>query len=232
MKGLLLLDKPEGKTSFALVQAARRVFGERCIGHAGTLDPLATGLLVLLIGRDFTKLSDTFLGQDKGYHTTICLGAATTTYDREGEITETSSFIPSADDVADVLASFQGTQWQEPPMFSAKKVGGKKLCDLARKGITIARNPQQVTVSITLVHYSYPYLVLDIACSKGTYIRSLGHDIGKKLGCFGHLASLRRTKSGPFHVNEASSGSLLFNPSFSINDLKRSSFCDMIPSNL
>lgn len=232
MKGFLLIDKPLGKTSFALVQAARRAFNERCIGHAGTLDPLATGLLILLVGREFTKQSDAFLCQDKAYQTTIKLGSATTTYDAEGEITEESSFIPSRAEVQEVINLFQGTLWQEPPMFSAKKVGGKKLCDLARKGVTIERKPCQVTVRITILDYTYPELTLEISCTKGTYIRSLGHDIGKSLKCFGHLKALRRIKSGSFHIDQASDGNLLFNPSFDINDLKRSSFCDMIPINL
>ena len=232
MKGILLIDKPSGKTSFDLVQAARRVFTERCIGHAGTLDPLATGLLVLLIGRDFTKLSNLFLCQDKVYQTTVLLGAATTTYDKEGAVTEESSLVPTLEDLQLVISTFQGTILQVPPMFSAKKVGGKKLCDLARKGITIERTPCKVTVLITLLKYAYPILDLEISCTKGTYIRSLGHDIGKKLGCFGHLKALRRIKSGSHHVNEALDGNLLLNPDFSENDLKRSSFYDMIPTNL
>lgn len=232
MKGFLLVDKPFGKTSFALVQAARRAFNERCIGHAGTLDPLATGLLILLVGREFTKQSDTFLTQDKAYLTTIQLGSATSTYDAEGPVTDVSSFIPTRADIEAAISSFQGTFWQEPPMFSAKKVGGKKLCDLARKGVLIERKPCQVTVAITILEYSYPELKLEISCTKGTYIRSLGHDIGKSLGCFGHLKALRRIKSGAFHIDDASDGNLLFNPSFDINDLKRSSFCDMIPTNL
>ncbi|MEI6531713.1 MAG: tRNA pseudouridine(55) synthase TruB, partial [Chlamydiota bacterium] len=178
------------------------------------------------------KLSDSFLGQDKAYQTTVVFGSATTTYDQEGSVTEESSHIPTLEDVQLAISAFQGTIWQEPPMFSAKKVGGKKLCDLARKGITIERKPCQVTVAITLLNYAYPLLELEISCSKGTYIRSLGHDIGKRLGCFGHLKALRRTKSGNHHVAEALDGSLLFKPDFSENDLKRSSFCDMIPINL
>lgn len=232
LQGLLLVDKPLGKTSFDLVQAARRLFKERCIGHAGTLDPLATGLMVLLIGRPFTKQSDSFLGQDKAYQTRLHLGSATTTYDQEGEITSESSYIPTNEEVMNSIAAFQGRIQQEPPMYSAKKVGGKKLCDLARKGLVIERKLIEVTVQITLLSYEYPYIDLAISCSKGTYIRTLGHDIGKKLGTFAHLESLRRLKSGAFSLDQAIDGNSLFDPSFSINDLKRTAFSDIIQSNL
>lgn len=226
------MDKPLGKSSFSLVQAARRLFQVRCIGHAGTLDPLATGLVILLIGKKFTRMSDQFLGQDKVYETTIMLGAATTTYDAEGPITESSSYQPELAEVESVLSSFQGKIWQEPPMFSAKKVGGKKLYELARKGHVIARQKEPVEVSIRLLSYCYPYLQLHIRCSKGTYIRSLGHEIGKALQSYGHLATLRRLASGPFLVANALPGEHLFQPPTHINDLKRSAFYDIIPSNL
>jgi len=231
LHGLLIIDKPVGKTSFAFVQAARRVFKERCIGHAGTLDPLASGLLVLLIGREFTKQSNSFLLNDKTYRTRLHLGSSTTTYDQEGEVTAESPYVPTIEEVKDVIASFQGLITQEPPMYSAKKIGGKKLYDLARKGMTIERKLIQVNVLITLLDYAYPYIDIEVHCSKGTYIRTLGHDIGKKLGTNAHLESLRRLKSGPFTLEGALDGNLLFQPSFTINHLKRSPFSDMIQSN-
>lgn len=216
LHGILVIDKPVGKSSFAFVQAARRVFNERCVGHAGTLDPLASGLLVLLIGRPYTKQSDSFLLQDKGYQTRLHLGSATTTYDQEGEVTHESSYIPSLAEVEEVIASFQGSISQEPPMFSAKKVGGKKLYELARQGLHIERKPLQVEVAIKLLDYTYPYIDLEVSCSKGTYIRSLGHDIGKKLTTFAHLETLRRVKSGIFTLENALDGNRLFEPSFCI----------------
>ena len=214
--GILVIDKPVGKSSFAFVQAARRVFNERCIGHAGTLDPLASGLLVLLIGRTYTKQSDSFLLQDKCYQTRLHLGSSTSTYDEEGEVTNESSYIPSLAEVEDAIATFQGSISQEPPMFSAKKMGGKKLYQLARQGLHVERKPQQVEVSIKLLDYTYPFIDLEVSCSKGTYIRSLGHDIGKKLNTFAHLESLRRLKSGHFTLEKALDGNCLFDPTFSI----------------
>jgi tRNA pseudouridine55 synthase len=214
--GILLVNKPKGKTSFHLVARLRRLCGERRIGHAGTLDPLATGVMVLLIGRDYTRLSDSFLGQDKEYIAEIHLGISTATFDSEGEVTGTHSHIPPLNAVEEALADFQGTVLQTPPMFSAKKVGGKKLYELARKGISIERQPAKVTMQITLLEYHYPHLKIRVRCSKGTYIRSLAHDIGLKLGCGAHLSALQRTRSGTYTLQECIDGHLLdsatFNP--------------------
>jgi tRNA pseudouridine55 synthase len=202
IEGILLIDKPQGWTSFSLIRLLRKRLGVQKIGHAGTLDPLATGLMVLLIGRRYTRLSEKFLCNDKEYNAIICLGITTDTYDREGRVLEQSSTIPTFDDIEQVLKDFQGEIEQIPPMFSAKKRQGKKLYELARKGQEIPREPVKVRLDIALISYSYPYLELRVACSKGTYIRSLAFDVGKRLGCGAHLASLRRTRSGPFEVSD------------------------------
>ncbi len=200
--GILLIDKPRGKTSFHLVAILRRLTGVRKIGHTGTLDPFATGVMVLLIGRDFTKMSDRFLSEDKEYEATVCLGKATDSYDIDGAQVSSSDIVPTLEQVETSLASFQGEVLQTPPMFSAKKVGGKKLYNLARQGIEIAREPVLVSLKTTLVHYEYPFLSLRVSCSKGTYIRSIAHDLGQMLGCGAHLTELRRIRSGLFHIDK------------------------------
>lgn len=208
--GILLVDKPKGKTSFSLVGALRRQTGIQKIGHAGTLDPFATGLMVMLIGKEFTKLSDQYLGQEKEYQCTAYLGTVTDTYDCEGIITHTSSHIPSLNAIEDSLKLFNGTISQIPPMFSAKKVQGKRLYKLARQGLSIERKPVLVTLQTTLLSYNYPYLELHIICSKGTYIRSLAYDLGTSLGCGAHLHSLRRLRSGSFSITQAINGATLY----------------------
>jgi len=209
-EGLLLVDKPKGKTSFSLVHALRRITGIQKIGHAGTLDPFATGLMVMLIGKKFTRLSDQFLTQDKEYQCHLRLGVATTTFDTEGETTHTSDTAPTLAEIEAALLQFQGTISQTPPMFSAKKIGGKKLYHLARQGITIERKAVAVTVKTTLVSYTYPNLELHVHCTKGTYIRSLAHDLGLQLGCFAHLSDLRRLRSGQFQLADSIDGALLY----------------------
>jgi tRNA pseudouridine55 synthase len=201
-EGVLLLNKPKGKTSFALVSALRTLTGVKKIGHAGTLDPLATGVMVMLIGKNYTKQSNYYLSDDKEYLATLCLGASTTTFDKEGPIVNTSKKIPALEELLLALSSFQGKILQTPPMFSAKKIGGKKLCDLARKGIEIQRSPQEVTLLCALKEYQYPRLILQIACSKGTYIRSIANDLGEALGCFAYLDDLVRLRSGSFDIKD------------------------------
>lgn len=200
--GLLLVNKAAGSASFYLVSLLRRLTRIEKIGHAGTLDPFATGVMVMLIGREFTRRSDEFLTSDKEYRATLQLGIATDTYDLEGEITSRGEHIPSLQEIERALASFQGSISQIPPMYSAKKVEGKKLYDLARKGITIERQPVQVQVAIQLIRYEYPMLEIHVTCSKGTYIRSLAHDIGQVLTCGAHLFELTRTRSGRFSLEE------------------------------
>lgn len=209
-EGVVLVDKPLGKTSFSLVSALRRMTRVRTIGHAGTLDPLATGLMILLVGRGATRHSNLYLKSSKQYTATFFLGAATTTYDAEGTVTATSSHIPSSGEVERTLASFQGTIHQIPPMFSAKKHHGKPLYHFARKGEEIPRNPVPVTVALSHVTYNYPHLSLTVDCSSGTYIRSLAHDVGHSLGCGAHLIQLRRVRCGNFCVEEALPGHLLY----------------------
>lgn len=209
MEGYLLIDKPEGRTSFSMVAELRRHTGQKKIGHAGTLDPFATGLLVLLLGKKWTTKASEFMGQDKEYRTTIRLGISTDSYDRDGTVTSISDYMPSLEMVQESISHFQGEILQVPPMFSAKKVAGTRLYEHARSGIEIERKPCLVHVVTELVEYTYPYLQLKINCSKGTYIRSIGHDIGLLLGCGGHLSELRRTKSGKLSVEKALDGSIL-----------------------
>jgi tRNA pseudouridine55 synthase len=216
-EGILLVDKPKGPSSFQLVRQLRRLTHVRKIGHAGTLDPFATGVMVLLIGRNYTRLSDQFLGQDKEYLASLHLGATTDTYDSEGILTPISTSQPTSDQIATVLSSFQGTVQQIPPMFSAKKIAGKKLYELARQGKTIERPPITVQLETTLLTYTYPHLILRIACSKGTYIRSLANDIGHQLGCGAYLDDLRRLRSGRFSIDECVDGTLLDDPDFDVN---------------
>ena len=219
VSGILLVNKPKGKTSFSLVSAIRKLYNVKKVGHAGTLDPFATGVMILLIGKDCTRLSDRFLHQDKEYIATLHLGVRTDSYDCDGAVLEENTTIPALSDIEKVLPSFQGEIDQIPPMFSAKKINGKKLYELARKGIEIERKPARVTVDIELLHYEYPLLSIRVACSKGTYIRSLAEDIGAMLGCGAHLSELTRTKSGNFSIEECSPGELLLDPS-SIHSLK------------
>jgi len=214
--GILLVDKAAGSTSFHLVSLLRRLTKIEKIGHAGTLDPFATGVMVMLIGRDYTRRSEEFLCSDKEYRATIQLGTATDTYDLEGQITSQSDKVPTLNDVQLALQVFRGEILQIPPMYSAKKVQGKKLYDLARKGIEIERQPVKVQVEITLINYQYPMIDVSVKCSKGTYIRSLAHDIGQVLKTGAHLFELARTRSGAFHLGECIPQSHLKNPQFDI----------------
>ena len=203
IEGILLVDKPAGITSFTLVRQLRRLLKVKKIGHAGTLDPFATGLMVMLIGRNYTRLSDRFLTCDKTYVAEAKLGVATDSFDCDGEVTGTSPVVPTPEQVEAAIKRFQGTILQTPPMFSAKKVGGKKLYDLARKGVEVHREPVPVTLTTTLVAYDYPTLTFEVTASKGTYIRSLAQELGEILGCGAHLTALRRTRSGGFTVTDA-----------------------------
>lgn len=198
--GILLLNKPRGKTSFSLVGHLRKLTGIQKIGHAGTLDPFATGVMVMLIGREYTRLSDQFVHHDKEYIARIRLGIATDTYDCDGQTVFMSETIPSLQEIKALLP--QGTILQVPPMFSAKKIGGKKLYELARAGKTIERQPVPVELKTLLLAYEYPALDIRVSCSKGTYIRSIAHDLGDALGCGAHLTHLERIRSGPYHISD------------------------------
>ncbi|MDX8431374.1 MAG: tRNA pseudouridine(55) synthase TruB [Candidatus Algichlamydia australiensis] len=213
-EGILLLNKPAGKTSFYLVSLLRRLTKIKKIGHAGTLDPFATGVMVMLIGKNYTRLQPTFLNSDKEYTATLKLGIETDTGDLEGATTNTSEKIPTNEEILALLPEFQGELLQTPPMYSAKKVGGKKLYELARKGVTIEREPKKIQVTTTFLSYDYPHLKLHFACSKGTYIRQLAVDIGKKLGSYAHLVQLERVKSGSFLLENCLSIEEIQKPGF------------------
>ncbi len=203
LQGYLLVNKSAGATSFQLIQKLRRLTKIKKIGHAGTLDPMAKGLMILLIGRNYTRLSQKYTQYDKDYKATICLGSTTETYDREGEVITQSEKVPSLAEVENCLQNFQGEIMQVPPMYSAKKVEGKKLCDLARKGIVVERKPSKVKIETKLLSYAYPFLELAITCSSGTYVRSVAHDLGEMLTCGAYLYDLVRTRIGPFHLENS-----------------------------
>ena len=210
IEGVLLVDKPKGKTSFSLIGVLRKILNVQKIGHAGTLDPMATGVMVILIGKRFTTLSDQLLTRDKEYVAEITLGVTTDTYDAEGiQVTE-SSFVPTKEALEEALKSFQGKVEQTPPMFSAKKQNGKKLYELARQGQVVEREKVTLEMSTQLIAYEYPKITLSVACSKGTYVRSIAHDLGQMLGSGAHLSGLVRSKSGSFSIGECIQGSLLF----------------------
>lgn len=203
-EGILLLDKPKGHSSFWLVYRLRRLLNVKKIGHAGTLDPFATGLMVMLVGRKYTRLSDTFLTHDKEYVATARLGVTTDSYDCTGKTIASSEYVPTLDEIEQIIEKdFTGHVWQTPPMFSAKKQQGKKLYELARKGVEVERPAVQVHMQCTIIDYHYPHLTFKVTCSKGTYIRSIAHDLGQKLGCGAHLEELRRTRSGQFLLENA-----------------------------
>lgn len=216
IEGILLVDKPQGRTSFSLIRSLRKLTGIRKIGHAGTLDPFATGVMVMLIGRDYTRLSDKLLTQEKEYLAEVSLGVSTDTFDCDGKVVARSKKVPTLQHVEKALRFFQGEIEQVPPMFSAKKIGGKKLYELARKGITIERPPAKVNLDTFLLSYSYPTLLLRIVCSKGTYIRSIAHELGNQLGCGAHLLQLKRTRSGIFKIEDCIDGTKLDQPDFDL----------------
>ncbi len=200
--GIALLNKPLGKTSFHLVSFLRKLTQIRCIGHAGTLDPFATGVMVLLVGKPFTKLSNQLITVDKEYTARILLGSSTDSFDLDGTVTATSSYVPTREEIEIALEKFQGNVSQLPPMFSAKKINGQKLYDLARKGLTVERATKQVFMQVTLLDYQYPYIDIHVRCSSGTYIRTIAYDLSQKINCEGHLIELTRTRLGPFKLNE------------------------------
>ena len=202
--GVLLIDKAPEMTSHDVVAIARRALNTKKIGHCGTLDPMATGLLMLVIGRA-TKIQDLLMSEDKEYEGTMTLGAVTSTQDRQGEILE-SKPVPALSD-AEIKAafdSFTGPFEQIPPMVSAIKKDGVPLYKLARKGQVIEREPRPVHVtSYQITRTALPEIDFIVNCSKGFYVRTYAHDIGEKLGCGGHLSALRRTRSGKFTLDRA-----------------------------
>ena len=202
--GILLVDKPTDWTSFDVVNFVRGRFNFPKVGHCGTLDPAATGLLVLTVGK-FTSYSNRFAGDDKTYEATLKLGITTDSYDMEGEITSEcdASAVEDAQ-VAEVIAGFKGSQKQLPPMVSAVKVGGKKLYELARKGIEIEREYRDIEISkIDITRMANPEYDFTVKCSKGTYIRTLCADIGARLGCGGCMKTLQRASASGFSLADA-----------------------------
>jgi tRNA pseudouridine55 synthase len=204
LDGAVLVDKPCGPTSHDVVDALRRRFQIRKVGHCGTLDPNATGLLVIVLGKG-TKLSERLMSDDKAYEGTAKFGEATNSYDADGEITSSLPVPPlTREALNEAAASFVGDLMQAPPMVSAVKKDGVPLYKLARKGIEVPREPRLIHIyTFRFTHYSEPLGQFHIACTKGTYVRSLVHDLGQKLGCGAHLATLRRTTSGRFDVRDA-----------------------------
>ncbi len=219
-RGIVLLDKPSGPTSHDMVYALRRGSGERRVGHAGTLDPLATGLLVLCLGTA-TRLSEYLAGKDKRYVARVRLGQTTTTYDAQGEVTAETAVVPERAVVEAALGAFRGPQLQVPPQYSAVKRGGQKAYEAARRGEVLELEARPVEFyALALVDWRPPECTLEVHCSAGTYVRSLAHDLGQKLGCGAHLAGLRRTASGSFRVEEAVTLEAL-NAAFAAGDWQR-----------
>jgi tRNA pseudouridine55 synthase len=204
LDGAILVDKPAGPTSHDVVDAFRRKFGIKKVGHCGTLDPNATGLLILVLGRG-TKLSERLMGDDKVYEGTIKFGETTDSYDSDGELAASLPVMPmTLEELNGEAAKFIGDQMQMPPMVSAIKKNGVPLYKLARKGIEVEREPRLIHIyNFRFTGYAEPLGQFRVACTKGTYIRSIAHDLGQKLGCGAHLTALRRSASGKFDVADA-----------------------------
>jgi tRNA pseudouridine55 synthase len=201
LNGVLMLDKAPGASSNAALQQAKRLYQAAKAGHAGTLDPLATGLLPILFG-EATKFSSDLLEADKSYAAEIRLGVSTTTADAEGEVMAERAVSVTPDELAAALLHFSGSILQTPPLYSALKRAGKPLYAYARAGIQIEREPRRVTIhALNLQWFEGERLALSVTCSKGTYIRSIAHDLGEMLGCGAHLAALRRTAVGRFGLD-------------------------------
>ncbi len=204
LDGALLVDKPSGPTSHDVVDAIRDTFQIKKVGHCGTLDPNATGLLIIVLGKG-TKLSEKLMSDDKVYEGTVKLGETTDSYDSDGELVASLPVPPiTLEDLNQAAATFQGDLMQMPPMVSAVKIKGVPLYKMARKGIEVERKARLIHIySYHFSSYEMPYARCRIACTKGTYVRSLAHELGQKLGCGAHLSALRRTVSGKFDVKDA-----------------------------
>jgi tRNA pseudouridine55 synthase len=206
--GLLVIDKPVGPSSHDVVALVRRLTGQRRVGHGGTLDPFASGVLPVYLGRA-TRLAEYHLGADKEYRATICFGASSTTDDLEGELCPVPGPGPSEGAVATALAAFLGTVAQQPPSFSARKIAGKRAYALARAGLDTPLQPREVTFHrLELIGWDgtdpeRPLAVVTVACSAGTYVRALARDLGAAVGSAAHLGALRRTAAGPFRLADA-----------------------------
>jgi tRNA pseudouridine55 synthase len=204
LDGALLIDKPAGPTSHDVVDAIRRQFQIKKVGHCGTLDPNATGLLVIVLGRG-TKLSEKLMSSDKVYEGSIKFGETTDSHDADGELISSLPVPPvTLAKLNELAEGFTGDQMQMPPMVSAIKKGGVPLYKLARKGVEVAREPRLIHIySFRFSDYHESIGHFSVACTKGTYVRSLAHELGQKLGCGAHLANLRRVESGKFDVADS-----------------------------
>ena len=201
--GILPVDKPATWTSFDVVNFVRSRFNVPKVGHCGTLDPAATGLLLLVLGK-FTSLSGKLSGVDKQYTGTLTLGVETDSGDLDGKVIARSENLPGEEEIKAVFNSFKGRSMQMPPMFSAVKVGGKKLYELARQGVEVEREAREIEITrLDIDRIALPDVDFTVDCSKGTYIRTLCTDIGAKLGCGGILSALRRTRCGRFSINDS-----------------------------
>jgi tRNA pseudouridine55 synthase len=204
MEGVLLVDKPRDHTSHDVIARLRGKLRMRRVGHAGTLDPMATGLLVVLVGKA-TSFSQYLITLDKEYEGTITLGVTTNSQDADGEVLERREVPPLTEAaVLAAMAGFLGDQYQQPPMFSAVKIGGVPLYKLARQGAVVEREPRFIRVMAwELTRFAPPELDFRLRCTKGTYVRTLAHELGQKLGCGAHLSALRRTATDKLHVAQA-----------------------------
>ncbi|HEY6168203.1 MAG TPA: tRNA pseudouridine(55) synthase TruB [Verrucomicrobiae bacterium] len=204
LDGGILVDKPAGLTSHDVVDRIRRRFGIKKVGHCGTLDPNATGLLLIVLGKG-TKLSEKLMGADKVYEGTIKFGEATDSYDADGEITASLPVPPITPEQLNELGrTFVGDIMQMPPMHSAVKIGGVPLYKMARKGVEVERKPRLIHIyEFSFSEYAEPLAKFRVACTKGTYVRSLAHELGQKVGCGAHLATLRRLEIGKFNIADA-----------------------------
>ena len=204
-EGILLVDKPSGITSHDIVDRLRRKLKMKKIGHAGTLDPLATGLMIMLIGKA-TKVSQFLISLDKSYEGEFLFGVETDSQDADGEVVIEKPVPPEIDEerVKEEMKTFLGDQYQTPPMFSAKKIGGVPLYKLARKGKTVEREPRFIRINeLNLNKWNSPRGEFKLSCSKGTYVRTVLHDLGQNLDCGAHLTALRRTKIDQFDIKDA-----------------------------
>jgi tRNA pseudouridine55 synthase len=215
-EGFLLVDKPVGLTSFDVVHLIRKKIMKMQIhleakparwrpkvGHAGTLDPCASGLLIVLVGRTYTRKAALFTGEEKQYSARLTLGEERDSFDIDGKPIAFSKVVPRQEEVEAAISSYQGKIEQTPPMFSAKKVGGKRLYEIARKGKEVERKTSEVFVKAEFLGYSYPTLEVRLTCSKGTYVRAWAHELGLRLSSYAYVSALRRERSGRFHIEEA-----------------------------
>ena len=203
INGMIIIDKEEGYTSHDVVAKMRGICGQKKIGHTGTLDPMATGVLPVCLGKG-TGVCSILSESDKIYHGTMRLGLKTDTLDITGTVLGEEKVLCSEKDISEAFLSFLGKQEQVPPMYSALKINGEKLCDLARKGIIVERKSRSIEIyEIQVLKIQLPEVEFEVSCSKGTYIRSLCDDIGEKLGCFACLSSLRRIKAAGFSITQA-----------------------------